>query len=180
MKEIEIKAKLNNREDVVEKLKALGCVFEPAITQEDVVYVKNIGSLEDFRNNDVFLRIRIKNKGKILFTLKKRMSNDLDALEHEVEVSSKEEMEQALFLMGYKEAVRVNKTRVITHHDSCEICIDEVENLGSFIEMEKLTEEGNSEQIQEELFKFFESIGIKQDDRVLSGYDILMIQKKEG
>lgn len=179
MKEIEIKAKLNNRESVIEKLKTLGCVFEPPITQEDVVYAKNVASLKDFRTNDIFLRIRIKNNKKTLFTLKKRMTNDLDAIEHEVEISSKEEMEQALFLMDYKEATRVNKNRVVTHYDNCEICIDDVKNLGSFIEMEKLTEEGDSEKIQKELFKFFESIGIKRDDRVLSGYDILMIQKNE-
>ena len=162
----------------MEKLKVLGCVFDTAITQEDIVYAKNVGSLKNFRDNDVFLRIRVKNKKKILFTLKKRMTNDLDAIEHEVEISSKEEMEQALFLMGYKEAVRVNKTRVITHYDTCEICIDDVENLGTFIEMEKLTKDGDSDKIQEELFKFFESLGISRTDRVMSGYDILMLQEK--
>lgn len=105
------------------------------------------------------------------------MSNDLDAIEHEVEVSSKKEMEEAIFLMGYKEALRVNKTRAITHYDNCEICIDVVENLGIFIEMEKLTEDGDSEKIQDELFKFFESIGIAREDRVTSGYDVLTLQK---
>lgn len=178
MKEIEIKAKLINREKITDNLKQLGCTFEKPITQEDIIYVKNIGSMEAFRSNDVFLRIRLKNKEKILFTIKKRMTNDLDTIEHEVEISSKTEMEQALFLMGYKEAVRVSKTRVITHHNGCEICIDDVNELGSFIEMEKLTEDGNSEVIQEELFQFFESIGIDRKDRVHSGYDILMLEKQ--
>ncbi len=179
MKEIEVKAKLNDRENVTKRLKALDCVFEPPITLEDVVYAKNVGSLKKFRTNDVFLRIRLKNKKKTLFTLKKRMINDLDALEYEVKISSKDEMEQALFLMGYKEATRVNKTRVITHYNNCEICLDDVENLGSFIEMEKLTEGGDSGKIQEKLFNFFESLGIKQEDRIFSGYDVLMIQKSE-
>jgi adenylate cyclase class 2 len=178
MKEIEIKAKLINREKIIEKLKSLGCVFEPAITQNDIVYAENIGSLEKFRSNEFFLRLRVKNNSKVFFTTKKRMANDLDAIEHEVEVSSKPEMEQALLIMGYKEATRVNKTRIITHYDGCEICIDEVENLGTFIEMEKLTEEGNAEEIQEKLFRFFESIGISREERVMSGYDILMMQKE--
>ncbi len=178
MKEIEIKAKLRDKKNITEKLKSLGCIFEDAIIQNDIVYAENVGSLETFRSNKVFLRLRVKNNSKVFFTLKKRMANDLDAIEHEVEVSSRKGMEEALFLMGYKEAIRVNKTRIITHYDNCEICIDEVENLGVFIEMEKLTEEGDSEEIQEELFKFFESIGISRDDRVMSGYDILMMQKK--
>jgi adenylate cyclase class 2 len=179
MKEVEIKAKLKDKKAVMAKLSALGCTFEPMITQKDTVYARNVGSLKNFRNNDVFLRIREKNSSKIIFTIKKRMSNDLDAIEHEVTVSSRDEMEQALLLMGFNEALRVNKTRIITHHNGCEICIDEVEDLGSFIEMEKLTEEGDSEKIQTELFDFFLSLGISKEDRVFSGYDILMFQKNE-
>ncbi len=178
MKEIEIKAKLVNREGIMERLKALDCVFGPMIKQEDIVYVKNVGSLKEFCANDVFLRIRVNDNKKVFFTLKKRDGN-LEATEHEVEISSKGEMEQALFLMGYREAVQVNKTRVKTHFDGCEICIDEVEDLGSFIEMEKLTETGDVKTIQEEMFKFFESIGVKREDRVFLGYDILMLQKRE-
>lgn len=164
------------------KLKALGCSFEAPVTQGDTVYAEHVGSLKAFRSNKVFLRIRDKRgtKGtKILFTLKKRMANDLDSIEHEVEISSKNEMEQALFLMGYKEAVRVEKTRVVTHYNDCEICIDDVKNLGAFIEMEKLTEEGDSEKIQDELFAFFTTLGIAPEDRAYSGYDILMQEKSE-
>ena len=179
MKEVEVKAKLTDREAVMAKLKALGCVFGPATTQRDAVYAEKVDSLEVFRGNKVFLRIRVVDDSKILFTLKKQMANDLDAIEHEAEVSSKEEMEQALLLMGYKEMIRVNKSRVTTHYNGCEICIDDVEGLGVFIEMEKLTEEGNSEEIQAELFEFLKSLGIKSEDRVFSGYDILALEKLE-
>ena len=164
----------------MKKLTELGCVFDEPITQKDVVFARNVASLKDFRTNDVFLRIREKNGPKYLFTIKKRMSNDLDAIEYETAISSKEEMEQAILLMGYKEAIRVNKVRVITNYQGNEICIDDVEGLGAFIEMEKLTEKGDSEKIQTELFEFFKTLGIKPEDRVLSGYDILMWQKKEG
>ena len=176
MREIEIKAKLVDKQRVMKKLESLGCVFEGEITQEDTVYVENMGSLDTFLANKVFLRLRVKDNGKVLFTVKKRTLN-LVAIEHEVEVSSRDEMEQALLLMGYQEAVKINKKRITTHYDGCEICIDEVENLGLFIEMEKLTEEGDPGEIQEGLFKFFESLGINRSDRVEVGYDILMLQK---
>jgi len=101
----------------------------------------------------------------------------LVATEHEVTVNSKEEMRQILSLMSYQEAVRINKTRVTTKYNGCEICIDEVEGLGSFVEMEKLTESGDAEKIQEELFQFFISLGIDRQDRVTKGYDILMLEK---
>ena len=177
MKEIEIKAKLVNKSMVIKNLKKLGCVFEKPITQEDVVYTKLAGTLKKFRKNEYFLRIRIKNKKKILFTIKKRMSNDLDAIEHEFEISSKEEMEKTLFMIGFQKAVEIKKTRIITHYNGSEICIDEVKNLGSFIEMETLTKKGNAEKIQDTMFSFFESIGIDKKDRLFSGYDILMFQK---
>ncbi len=88
-----------------------------------------------------------------------------------------DEMHQALLVMGYKEGSRVNKTRVTTTYDGCEICIDEVENLGSFIEMEKMTDGMDSERIQTELFNFLKSLGIKEEDRVFIGYDLLMLSR---
>lgn len=178
MKEIEIKAKLKDKEKVMAKLKELGCVFEAPITQEDIIFSRNVGTLEEFIADGLTLRIRVKNGKKIFFTLKKREGNYLEATEHEVEISSREEMEKALLVMGYKEVVRVNKTRIITYYKGDEICLDEVENLGSFMEMERLTKEGDAKKIQEELFKFFESLGISRADRVLLSYDILVMQKK--
>jgi len=52
------------------------------------------------------------------------------------------------------------------------ICLDEVEGLGSFIEVEKTSAE-DGEAIQEELFNFLESLGVKREDRVFKGYDTL-------
>ena len=179
MKEIEIKAKLRDKKSVMKKLGDFGCKFEPKITQEDVVFSEKIGSVEKYMSNKNFLRLRVKNNGKILFTIKQRQKNHLDKIEHEVEISSKEEMKKALLLIGYKEAVGIKKTRVITHYDGREICLDEVEGLGDFIEMETLVSDGDAEKIQEEMFKFFEKIGIKPDDRINFGYDILMLKKSE-
>ncbi|MBU6390174.1 class IV adenylate cyclase [Patescibacteria group bacterium] len=177
MKEIEIKARLRDKEAVKKKLSVLGCVFEKPIRQEDVVYAKKIGSLKDFRSNDFFLRLRTRDDGRVLFTIKKRTANDLDAIEHELEISSKDEMERAILLMGFKEAARLNKVREITNYNGSEVCIDEVERLGSFIEMETLTEEADSVAVQEKMFEFFISLGVKKEDRAMSGYDILMMER---
>ncbi len=175
MREVEVKAKLRDRETVMKKLEALGCVFEKSIIQKDTVYAKNVGTLEQFNNNDAYLRLRVKNNGKIIFTLK--TGKNLDKLEHETEVLNGEEMHQALLVMGYKEGARVNKTRITTTYNGCEICIDKVEGLGSFIEMEKMTDGTDSEKIQKELFEFLKSLGITEDDRVFVGYDILMLSR---
>lgn len=179
MREIEIKAKLLNKDLVMKKLSALGCVFEPEIKQSDTVYCLKAGSVKTYRSNKNFLRLRVRNDGKVLFTVKQPQKNHLDKIEYETEIGSRDKMEQALLLLGYQEAVCVDKKRIITHYNGCEICIDDIKDLGLFIEMEKLVPEGNGGKIQEELFKFFETLGISRDDRVLFGYDILMLQKNK-
>jgi len=177
MKEIEIKAKLKDRGAVMRKLTDLGCEFEPEVTQSDTVYSLVAGSVEVYMSNKNFLRLRVKNSGKVLFTIKQPQKNHLDKIEYETEVTSRDSMEKAILLMGYQKAVVVNKKRIVAHYEGCEICIDEIEGLGVFIEMEKLVEDGDAEKIQEELFNFFETIGISRDDRIVFGYDILMLQK---
>ena len=46
--EIEVKAKLRDRDEVVKKLASLGCKFSPVKTQDDMVWVEKMGSLKDF------------------------------------------------------------------------------------------------------------------------------------
>jgi adenylate cyclase class 2 len=178
MREIEVKAKLTNKEAVVNKLKSLGCIFGESKTQNDVIYVEKWGDLNTFLSNNVFLRIR-ESKGKILFTLKTKGENSLSKIEHEVEVSSKEEIENILKLLKFVPAVSVNKTRSITYYNNFEICVDNVEDLGDFIEVERMVDEGEAKLIQDEMFTFLESFGVKSEDRVFEGYDILKLKLKD-
>lgn len=172
-KEIEVKVKVENFTQLLEKLSNLGCKFSEPIKQEDRIFT-------DFPDNEFaafkagvnFLRIR-KSEGKILFTLKQSLVNELEGIEKEVEVSNEKEMEEILFLMNYHEAVRVTKKRRKAKYKDYEICLDEVEGLGSFIELEKITDE-NSEKVQSEMIDFLEDIGVNVKNRVLNGYDTLV------
>jgi adenylate cyclase class 2 len=86
-------------------------------------------------------------------------------------------MDGILKLMGYSEEVRVNKTRVKTNFKDYEICIDDVKDLGAFVEVEKIAEDGDGEKIQKELFEFLETLGVKKEDQVMHGYDTLLWHK---
>lgn len=44
------------------------------------------------------------------------------------------------------------------------LCLDEVEGLGAFIEIEKMTSENDVLAVQEELYLFLENIGITKKD----------------
>jgi adenylate cyclase class 2 len=180
--EIEVKAKLKNKATVIEKLSALGCQFSNIKTQDDMVWVEKTGSLEDFLSNKVFLRIRIQNGEKVIMTAKspkaKEGNESLVKREHEVIVSSADEARNILSMLGLQEAVRVVKKRQTAKYRGYEICIDEIENLGSFVELEKIAETGDAAQIQKRMFEFLETLGILPEDQVKKGYDILMLERK--
>jgi adenylate cyclase class 2 len=87
-------------------------------------------------------------------------------------------MAEIVLLMGYYEFNTVSKVRRKCRYKNYEICLDEVEELGNFIEVEKMSDEP-SEVVQEELFTFLESLGISREDRATKGYDILLYQKQQ-
>ncbi|MFA6601861.1 MAG: class IV adenylate cyclase [Candidatus Paceibacterota bacterium] len=180
MKEIEVKAHLTNEKEVIKKLQTLGCTLSKAERQIDTVYSQIIGGVGAYNKNDHFLRIREKSDGRFIFTVKKPLSRDvLTKAEHETEIKDPKELEQALFLMGYKIASKVIKTRRKTHFKEFEICLDEVEGLGAFIEIERLSRE-DVDLVRRELDEFLASLGITRADQIHKGYDILEIEKRLG
>jgi adenylate cyclase class 2 len=177
MKEIEVKAYLNNRETVIAKLTELGCTLSEPIRQIDTVYSKISNTTGDYNSaNEHFLRIRKSSDGKILFTVKEKMKRHMASKEFETEVSDGEALEQAIFLMGYSIANGLDKTRATAHYKDYEICLDDVQELGSFIEVEKFSEE-DPDKVTEELFQFLTTLGVAREDQVFKKYDTLIMEK---
>lgn len=177
MKEIEVKAHVSDLNTLVQKLTDLGCVFADPIHQIDTVFVKNLGSREVYESNDHFLRIREVSNGKKIFTFKQPLQRGtLMKTEHETEISNAEEFEKALLMMGYFASNIVKKERKIAHYKEYEICLDVVEELGSFIEIEKLSAD-DPESVRRELFDFLMTLGISPENETKKGYDIQMIEK---
>jgi len=172
MKEIEVKAKVKDLNDLTEKLEDFGCQISAPIVQKDKIFLHKDSDFKKYQGK-VFLRIRNAN-GKYILTLKKQLENELDNIEKEFEISDPVEAEQMLELMDYQVTVKVNKVRKTCKYKDMTICLDQVEELGDFVEVEKLVEEGESLKIQEELFQFLQSLGIDKDDQVLKGYDTMI------
>lgn len=178
MREIEVKAKLKDRKKVETKLKELGGKLSDPVKQEDVVYNhkdKNVYALG--KDAGAVLRIR-KSKGETLLTLKKNLTSELDCLEHESKISDPIEIHNILTVLQFVPMVEINKLRSKCNVGEYEICLDNVEGLGDFIEVEYLCEDGDGEEISEELMKFLESLGVSREDRVTSGYDTLIYNLK--
>lgn len=179
MYEVEVKARLRNRKEVFEKLESLGCVWSEELHQVDDILIPVVESFPPPIGKPV-LRIRQQND-KCIFTLKVNQTSRQDCIEHELEISSREEMESIIKILGFGLSVTVDKIRIKTNYKDMEIVLDTVKDLGEFIEAEKLTTESNPEarkMIQEDLFTFLDTIGVGKDDHVIDGkYDIMLIEK---
>ena len=186
MREVEVKAHIRGEDALLKQLARLGGVLSEPITQEDTVYVKETGSINTFLSNDHFLRIR-KTPERVIFTLKYHpgRTGNGDSLsmpiEHEVDVSNENELKEMLQLLGFVQALTITKTRRTAHVGEYEICIDEVEGLGSFIEVEKLLEnEEDTEETIRDMKIFLESLGIAQEDIGVKRYDVQLLEQEYG
>ena len=173
-KEIEVKAKVDDIGKVSQKLIELGCVLSDSVIQNDTIFVDdNYGEFDKFQPGKNLLRIRDAN-GKFFFTIKQPQSNEQDAIEYETEITNPKEMKEAILLMGYHEAIQVKKKRIKTKYNDWEICLDQVEGLPSSIEVEEIADDPDAGAVQDKLFNFLMSLGLKKEDRLTEGYDTML------
>ncbi len=172
MREIEVKARVRNADALLKACEQLGITFGEAFAQDDTVYETTLPKSDPAWN---IFRIR-KQGDAIILTMKYvASSRSRDNHERETTIDNAEEMADMLERVGYTKGVRINKRRRVAHYQDLEICFDEVDDLGTFIEIEKLAEEeADVDAIQAELWGILLKLGVHPDDRVHKGYDTLM------
>jgi adenylate cyclase class 2 len=135
MIEIEIKARAGI-EALRSKLMREGAASEKTVEQMDLYFN---APHRDFARTDEALRLRSE-EGRVFLTYK---GKKLDAKsktrkEVEVEVGDFCMMEDILVSIGFTRSLRVRKTREIYHLGDAVVCLDRVDGLGEFVEMETL------------------------------------------
>lgn len=172
MREIEIKARVSDEKALRKKLTQMGIRLSDPIKQCDKVFGVP-GAIAGAKSN--WLRIRTQNDKTYIFNLKRSISGQLDSIEHETEITNAIEMENIIFELGFEPYSDITKTRQTAKLGEVEICLDIVEGLGVFVELEKLCEHNEDpEKIKAELWKIFESFGINRSDEVTEGYDVML------
>lgn len=174
MREIELKFRVKEINPLIEKLQSLGCELEEPIFQKDTIYVANLENTESTEGS-LWLRVRKENQ-KVEMNLKKQSVNKEESQEIEFEVSSYEKARAFLETLGYKKWVVVNKKRSYTKYLQYNLCIDEVEHLGSFIEIELLVEENDAKDYREDLYVVASKLGLSEDDVIHSHYDTMIAE----
>jgi adenylate cyclase class 2 len=184
MNEIEVKAKLRDKEKVLEYLKNIGVEFSEKKYQKDIIFWPNdLKVMKEHKLGRNFMRIREQESGgikKIIFTLKQPQTNQTDCKEYELEIKEKDiqELKSIILTLGYYEFLIIEKNRTTAKNKDVEICIDDVLNLGLYIELEKFGPASEAEKIQKELYSLLETFGINKEDYIYDGYDILAYNAK--
>jgi len=176
MREIEIKAKVADKQALIDSITRTSIQLSDPIKQHDVVY--GVGGTADNAPGSIWLRIRTENDTKVIFTLKKQHWGGLDSIEHETEVVDSKELASIISLLGFTLYSDLTKTRQKAHYNNIEICVDTVDGLGVFIEAEQFADEdANGRAVVEELWVELGKFGVNRIDEVFEGYDVLLNRK---
>jgi adenylate cyclase class 2 len=176
MREIEIKARVPNKTLLLAAIKVAGVTLSQPIKQHDVVYGQT--GVTDNQPGSIWLRIRTEDDTVTIFTLKQQHTGGLDSIEHETSVSDPDELAAIIATLGFTLHSDLIKTRQKAYYNNIEICLDDVENLGVFIEAEKLTDkDADGATVRKDLWAELQKLGVDKSNEVFEGYDVLLNRK---
>lgn len=140
--EIEAKIKVPTLEGFDRKLKGLGAKFMHTVHQTDTYFMDTHKLLH---KNDCGLRIRrqvLEDTQTAMITFKgaRKQSQYKSRPEYETGIDNVEMTEKIFEALGYHKCLAVRKQRSLWRLDGCDICLDELPELGCFVEVEGAAE----------------------------------------
>ncbi|NOZ76945.1 MAG: class IV adenylate cyclase [Euryarchaeota archaeon] len=171
MLEIEAKAEVDDLEAVREAVLRRGGAFLGREVQRDVYFAH---PKRDFAETDEALRMR-EAGGRFFLTYKgPKLDRETKTREEfEVEVFDAGNAEEILHRLGFRRVLEVRKTRESYRLPGYRVMLDEVEGLGSFVELEK--EAGDYS--PQEMADLFKDLGIDPARMERRSYLELLLEK---
>ena len=170
--EVEIKSKVEDLSKVEKKLLGLGAHFLKEMKEEDEYFNH---PCRDFAQTDEALRIR--NDGTLTYKGPKVDKDTKSREEINVEIGDRNSMRKLLISLGFLPVEKVNKKRKYYRLGEIIVTLDEVEDLGSFIEVECI---GEYESCRKKVLQLADLLGLKEFIR--ESYLEMLLEKslKEG
>jgi adenylate cyclase, class 2 len=173
LQEVEAKYRVLDDEAVAQRLADHGISLSESVRQDDQAYAPNEWNYGLSKVGVSFARLRTQD-GRHLFTLKKPIDNEMTCLEFETVIADREQMHLALLQMGFRPTVRIVKNRRTGSFGDVTVCLDELEDVGLFLEVERVVSaEDDGLKIQSELDDFVASINLRTE-RLSETYDSLV------
>lgn len=177
MIEIEIKARVKDRDEVKEKITKIGD-FIGIQHQEDIYFDS---PYQNFVKSGEVLRVR-KSQHKHVLTYKKKRPDEKARVrtEHEVMVESGDEVAEILKDLGFVLIARIRKARESYKVDGCNVELDMVKGLGVFIEVEiVIPETEDIDSGKEKIFALLDKIGVPRENIEEKSYLELCLDKSD-
>lgn len=170
--EIEAKFKLEKVEDVERRVKEIADFIIDKI-EEDIYF--NF-KFRDFSKTDEALRLRKDVEGVTLTYKGPKIDKETKTRE-EIKVrifpEDYEKMIHVLEKFGFKEFAQVRKKRTIYRTGKALICLDHLDELGDFIEIE--VEDSDLKRAKGEIFNLAKILGIEKAESIRKSYLELLI-----
>src|SRR4030043_1105380 len=157
-KEIEVKVKLNNASKVKKLLENLGVKWSAPKSQIDTYYKLKTLVKETLKPGSYILRIRRNNKSS--FTLKALTGQYGVWEEYETEIENPKSLEKILAKVGFVVVLTLHKKRVSGKYKKFNLELDQIKELGNFLEAEAISHDGKK--LQQEITQFFLKIGLSK------------------
>ena len=180
---IEVEIKIRADLDEVEKrLVNHGFSLDTPVRETDIYFDNTTG---DIRGNDTALRIRtVEYPGSDSYmsfiTFKGKRCDDVSMTrpEYETSVEHPAEMIKIFELLGYNPVEPiVIKDRTVYVNGSITACLDRVEGLGDFLELEIITDKDTKNDALNRLWAMLEALGYNRDDTTTVSY-LTMLQNR--
>lgn len=137
VQEIEVKYRVADEAALIEALTQRGVLLSQPVRQDDQAYAPAGWAYGMSKIGVPFARLRTQD-GAHLFTVKRPVDNEMACLEHETTVANREQMHAALVTMGFVPTVRIAKSRRNGRWGKAALCLDNIEGLGTFLELEAM------------------------------------------
>ena len=173
-KEIEVKVKVDNITNLKKELKKLGTVFSLPKKQTDSYF--RLRDLVNQTQTPGSYILRIRRGSKSYLTLKAFTSRYGVWEEYETEVENPHELEIILKRIGFVKILTVHKKRTSAKLNKFNLEIDEVRELGTYLEAEVLGY--NGKKIQEEIKNFFLKLGLPKENIERRGYPEILLERQ--
>jgi len=178
MIEVEVKARVDDPKQLERSIIELGATPIGIDTQTDTYFNAED---RDFGKTDEALRIRVQD-GKSFLTYKGPKLDKISKTRKEVEVKiiDPKNMGQILTLLGFLPVSTVIKKRKNFRIGDFFIALDEVRDLGNFIEIEiSVNDAKNSDEKVQSIFKFMEKLGISRELTIRKSYLEMILEKNK-
>ena len=175
MLEVELKVKVPSLEPVRKQLLAKGAEFKDRIHEHDIYYN---APHRDFGVTDEAVRVRYTNDhAAVTYKGAKIKKFGLKAREElNTAVESGEVFETMLNRLGFTKTTEVNKWRENFRYADAAISLDEVDELGPFVEIEIMAEDENSH-AEATIGRIAKEIGVSGES-ILASYLELLLSKR--